>query len=545
MPLSFAGALRSVCQRVPDKVAIEDDRRGLSYRELRERSGRAAALLRRELGAAGAPPAAIVAGNSIEYCEVVLGAAQAGHPLATVNPRLADAEVRDVLADCGATVILCDEANRERLGDLAAGSDAAVIAFGDDYEGRLRDTLPLSGTPEPAETSTFTIPYTSGTTGGPKGVLVSHRSRILTIFAMAAEYGCFGPEDRFLALAPLCHGAGLVFTLGPLYFGGHVRLLGRFDPEATLAELGAVEATGVFMVPTHFAAIFDLPQAALERAKPAALRAIISNAAPLSQPLKERIVGCFGEGLLHETYGSTEGGIVTNLRPADQLRKIRCVGLPIAATEVSIRRGAPPEERNGDDGGGRGGRGASSDQRAEASTRPDGGRVSVEADECAPGEVGELYSMSPYLFSGYWNRPDETRAAFDRGWVSVGDMARRDEEGYVYIVDRKKDMVVSGGVNVYPREVEQVLEQHPALAEVAVVGVPDRKWGETLKAYVVMREGEQPVNAEEIGRFCEGRLGRFKLPRRLEVVDEIPKNATGKVLKAALRARESEVQSDE
>ena len=182
--------------------------------------------------------------------------------------------------------------------------------------------------------------------------------------------------------------------------------------------------SGIFMVPTHFHQIFELPAAVLERYRRPPLKTIIANAAPLPQAMKEKIVPYFGEDVLFEIYSSTEAGMVCSLRPKDQLRKLSCVGLPQAHTEVKIL--------------------------------DDSGR------ECAPDEVGELFSRSPYLFHGYWKRPAETAAAFRDGWVSVGDMARRDAEGYLYIVDRKKDMVISGGVNIYPREIEEVLLKHPA-----------------------------------------------------------------------------------
>ena len=199
---------------------------------------------------------------------------------------------------------------------------------------------------------------------------------------------------------------------------------------------------------------------------------------------------------MHETYGSTEAGIVTNLRPADQLRKLQCVGQPFPATLVEIRR---------DDG-----------------------------SLCAADEVGELFSTSPYLFNGYWKKPDATAEAWRDGWVTVGDMARRDADGHVYIVDRKKDMVISGGINIYPREIEEVLVRHPDIAEAAVIGVPDEKWGEKLKAFVVRRQGAS-LTAEAVLAFCEGRISGIKTPKDVAFIEQIPRNASGKVLKTTLR----------
>ena len=348
------------------------------------------------------------------------------------------------------------------------------------------------------EWDNFTIPYTSGTTGKPKGVLVPHRSRILTLFGMAVEYGCYAPDDRFLAIAPMCHGAGMIFSLAPVFFGGYAEIMDKFVPELVLERLGSGEISGFFAVPTHFHALLSVAPGLLAASRTTALKAVISNAAALPQAMKERLVAHFGPGLLHETYGSTEAGIVSNLRPPDQLRKQQCVGQPFPCTEVELRR--------------------------------------QDGSVCAADEVGELFSRSPYLFNGYWGRPEDTADAFRDGWVTVGDLARRDSEGYLYIVDRLKDMVISGGVNIYPREIEEVIVQCPGIAEAAVVGVPDEKWGEVLKAFVVRRSGAE-VSAEDLLKFLEPRIARMKVPKAVEFIEQIPRNANGKVLKTALRTR--------
>jgi long-chain acyl-CoA synthetase len=490
----MAGALRSAMQRAPQKIAFTHRERRRTYAELVDRMNRVTAALL--AGQRAGAHAAIIAPNSIEYMEIVFGASQAGMPLATINPRLTPAEMVAICDDAEARVLFTTPDLAAALADSSFGTVRQVIVIGPDLEGWLARARPTAGSLLIPEWSVFTIPYTSGTTGKPKGVLVSQRSRALTAFAMAMEYGCFGPDDRFLAIAPMCHGAGMLFALGPVLAGGHCEILEKFDPEEVLRRLGDGAMTGFFGVPTHFHALMSLEPALLERCRPRTLRAVISNAAPLPQPMKEKLVAYFGEGLLHETYGSTEAGIVTNLRPADQLRKRNCVGQPFPATEVEIRR---------DDG-----------------------------SLCAVDEVGELFSASPYLFNGYWNKPEATTEAWRDGWVTVGDLARRDADGHVYIVDRKKDMVISGGVNIYPREIEDVLLQHPGVAEVAVVGIPDEKWGEKLKAFIVARPGAE-LAVDDILRFCEGRISGMKTPKVVAFIGRIPRNANGKVLKTALR----------
>ncbi|MYE48833.1 MAG: long-chain fatty acid--CoA ligase [Gammaproteobacteria bacterium] len=494
-PLSVAGGIRAAMSRDPGKIAVRHGERERSYRDLVTRIDRVSAWMLDGLKLEPGTHGAILAGNCIEYLEIVAGAAQAGIPLATVNPGLSPREVAGICDDAEARVLFVDAERAELARDTDFASVERVFVIGDDLERRLAAARPRADLPPVHEWETFTIPYTSGTTGRPKGVLVSHRSRILQFHGMASEYGCYSPDDRFLGFTPLCHGGGLAFSIASIYLGGQLELLSRFDPGEVMRRLDEGAATGVFMVPTHFHAIFALQKAVLAKHSARALKSIISNAAALPQATKERIVDRFGDGLLHETYGSTEAGIVCNLRPADQLRKQRCVGQPFTSTEVRLL-----------------------DDDAEA----------------GPGEVGELFSNSPFLFNGYWRKPRETAEAFRDGWVSVGDLARRDEEGYIYIVDRKKDMVISGGVNIFPREIEEELLRHTDILDAAVVGVPDERWGESLKAFVVLRAGAT-LNADELADFCEGRLARFKIPRRVETLPALPRNAYGKVLKGELR----------
>lgn len=499
-PLLLAGGLHASAARTPAKPALHCAGRTLSYGELGERVRRVTDAAILDLHIRPGERVAVVAPNCLEYPELVAGLSDAGAIVATLNPRSTATEITAACDDCGVRVLFAHAGNAAVAGAAKSRTVERTIVIGEDY-GAWRDT-PRGAAERPrlAETDPFTLVYSSGTTGKPKGIVISHRSRVLTFHAMAMEYGCYGPEDFFLALTPMAHGAGLSFTMAALYVGAEVELLPKFDAAQVLERLGAAPFTGVFLVPTHFQAIFALPAEILERHRGTAahLKAIISNAAALPQALKQQIIAYFGPGLLHETYGSTEAGIVTNIRPSDQLRTRQSVGRPFASTLIRLL------DENG--------------------------------REVPEGEVGELFSTSPFLFNGYWNNPQETRDCIRDGhWISAGDLARRDAEGFYYIVDRKKDMVISGGLNIFPREIEEVLHRHPAVLEAAVVGVPDPHWGESLRAYVVLRDAGD-VSADALIEHCRQTLSGYKLPRELHFIKELPRNLGGKILKKELRA---------
>jgi acyl-CoA synthetase (AMP-forming)/AMP-acid ligase II len=493
--MTIGRGIRSAAARGPYRDALVLDGQGLTYRNLVRRIARVAAMGRDKFGLKPGDRVALIAPNCLPYIEIVAGLSDLGVIVATLNARLAMAELRDILDDCTPRLIIAHPDCAAAI-DPAWQSDIPVLWLGEDYEALLAmaSDSPFDGLGD--EQHAFALAYTSGTTGRPKGVLLSHRSRAVTFASMAAEYRCFGPADNFLALAPMAHGAGFVFACAALHFGGTTTLFAQQDPEAILARLGARDVTGIFMVPTHFARIFDLPQAVLARHRDHGLQTIISNAAALAQPFKEAAIAHFGVGLLHETYGSTEAGIVTDIRPEDLLRKPGSVGLPFPQMDIELRR--------------------------------------ADGALTEPGEPGELFCRGPTLFGGYWNRPEATAETLIDGWVTVGDIATRDEHGFISIVDRKKDMVVTGGMNVYPREIENVISKLPGVRDVAVIGRPSREWGESLHAFIVAKGNAEP-SAETIIAACRASLTGYKVPRTISFIPELPRNAGGKVLKTTLR----------
>lgn len=495
--LSVSRGIRTAAARVPHKPAIEWDGGEVTYRQLTQRMNQLGHGILGQYALAAGDVVALIAPNRPEYLEIVAGLSDYGLVVATLNPRLAPAELEAIAADCQPKLVILDPA-LDALAETVRTLKIPLIALGPDYESlleRAADTSPSACVPEWAS---FSICYTSGTTGTPKGVQLPHRSRALVAMASAIEYGCFGVDDRFLSLSPLYHGAGFAFAAAAISFGGTCVLYGNNDPAAMLSRLGQGDITGVFMVPTHFKRLFDLPSARFDSLyQRRGLKTIISNAAALAQPFKEQTLQHFGPGLLHETYGSTEAGIVTNIRPEYLLKKPGSVGTPFIGMDIEIRR--------------------------------------ADGTLCDAGETGELFAKGPYTFNGYLNRPDATGQTLIDDWVTVQDLASKDDDGFITICGRMKDMVLSGGVNIYPAEIEAVIAAQQGIQEVAVVGLPDAEWGERLHAFVVA-DGSPMAPKEAIIAACRAQLSGYKVPRGLTVIKELPRNPSGKILKRDLRA---------
>ncbi len=498
-PLTVVGGIHLAARRTPDKVALLEGSRSMVFAELSARIGRVARALL-HLGLERGSHVAVLAPNCLEYPEMVCGIADAGLIAVTLNPRAHPREMSDVLVDSGARVLLLHPGFASQDRELVAPALERRIVIGEDYERWLAAAPTSVPLPMLTEFDPFVLVYTSGTTGRAKGLLLPHRARSLLFFAKALEYRCYGSDDKFLGIASMALGAGFGFGMCVVYFGGCLEILPSFDPATVLRKLSEDRFTGVFVVPSHLQAILSLPASELDkyRGRTTSLRALISNAAALPYSLKEKVVNYFGAGLLHETYGFTEAGVVTNLCPADQLCKPGSVGRAFPTVDVQLL-----------------------DEQGQPVKR---------------GAVGEIFVSSPWLFNGYWQQPDETAACTRNGYISAGDLARQDEDGCYYIVDRKKDMVVSGGLNIYPREIEEVLFLHPAVAEAAVIGVPDQTWGERLLSFIVARVGHAP-SAAELEAHCRAALAAYKVPREFKFIDELPRNVSGKVLKRVLRER--------
>ncbi|WP_144120688.1 class I adenylate-forming enzyme family protein [Catellatospora sichuanensis] len=487
--LTIAGGVREFARATPTVAAVVDGDRRLTYAQLDERSSRLAqALLARGLRAGDR--VAVLLGNRLEYPEIAAGLAKAGLVLVPLNPRMAGPEIEFIVGHSRARAILADEA----LAHLAPALDVSV-AVGEQYEQVLAAADARDPWAAVSERDPFCVAYTSGTTGDPKGVQISHRSRVLTFYAAALEWG-LGPGRRTIAVAPMYHGAGFAFAYAAVFCGGTVSMLRSFDAGNVLEMIARDRAQSVFLVPTHAQLIRSLTAEPAAHADLSSLDTLYFNAAALPRPLKEWVLDAFPGVGVHELYGSTEAGVITNLRPADARRKAGSVGHPWFATQVRV--------------------------------------VDDEGQPVPPGTPGELFSRSPYLMNGYLDNDAATAACTTPdGYLTSGDIVVVDDEGFISIVDRKKDVIITGGVNVYPRDVEEALVTHPGVVEAAVVGMPDEHWGERIVAHVVCRETVAPA---ELDAHLRTRLAGYKVPKSYEFPGALPRNAAGKVLKRQLRS---------
>ena len=499
--MSVAQLLREGVAFNPAARAIAGDGRAVTFAELDQAGNRVANALRAG-GVGRGDRVAFVDRNSTEYWEVFLGTLKAGAVLVPLNFRLSPDELTWALADSGARMVLAGAA----YAPLLAGSTVPVVTIGDpsagrweysNWQGSSADTDP--GLDAEGDELVQLI-YSSGTTGRPKGVLIGAEQLAWAVLAFGSVFDVV-PSSRSLVPVPYYHVAGGGWALITLSRGGQIVQSREPTAASMLSQLLEHRVTHTAMVPAVMQVLTQDP--ASRTADFSALRQVVYGGSPISEPLLRASVATFGADLF-QSYGLSETVGVTTVLGPDQhrldgdLSHLSSAGRAIDGIEIEIR----------DVGTGR---------------------------RLDPGETGEVVVRGPSVTAGYWQRPDDTAAAFTSdGFFRTGDMGALDEAGFLFIRDRIKDMIVTGGENVYPAEVESVLAAHPAVAEVAVVGIPSPTWGETGLAFVVPR-GERPDPADVI-EFARARLAHFKCPTVVEFVDELPRNPSGKVLKRELRA---------
>lgn len=485
--MTVGAALRWRAARHPESTAVSFQGRSTSFSELDEASSQLAAGLVDELGVQPGDRLAILDKNSDRYLELIFAVAKAGGVMVPVNWRLKPGEVAQVVGDADPRALVVGDEFSESASDV----ECPVLGFGQLPRGE-RD--PRRDRDEAAVAWQL---YTSGTTGLPKGARLTNAN----LFSMIASLGMELPElveaTSSLVLSPLYHIGGCGWALLAVTRGATCVVVREVVPDQLLATLVEERVGTGMIVPAVLRSLTQLE--GVEDCDFSALRNVCYGASPISQGLLEASIRIFGCRFT-QLYGLTETtGAITALRHEDHKgdRLLSC-GRAMLGGEVQV--------------------------------------LDPEGQELAAGEIGEIVYRGPSLMEGYWGRPQDTRQALRGGWFHTGDAGSADEDGFIYIRDRIKDMIVSGGENVYPAEVESVISGHPDVADVAVIGVPDERWGETVKAIVVRRPGAT-LSGEELIAWARSRIAGYKRPRSVDFVPAIPRNPSGKILKHELRER--------
>ncbi|MFJ8622634.1 long-chain fatty acid--CoA ligase [Kitasatospora sp. NPDC093550] len=476
-------------RRDPHQVALSLGSSTVTYGQLDDVSARIAGDLR----AAGLQPGqriALMLPNTPAFVALYYGVLRAGGIVVPVNPLLKEREVRHYLNDSGAALVYTWGPGEEAAAAAAACGTRHIALDADPAVLPATISEPLAEPDARKGDDTAVIIYTSGTSGRPKGAELSHTALASNVVTVAETLLRLTPDDVVLGCLPLFHIFGQSCAMNAAVFtGATLRLVPRFAPDHILDVLTTEDVTVFEGVPTMYAALLHRPH--LSTGGPNTLRLAVTGGAALPVEIlrgAEKALGC----PILEGFGMSETSPVVSFNHPDRPAKPGSIGTPVRHVEMRV--------------------------------------LATDGNDAPDGEVGELAVRGPNLMKGYWNLPEETKAAIPDGWLRTGDLARKDEDGYYYIVDRKKDMIIRGGYNIYPREIEEVLYEHPAVAEAAVIGIPDDYLGEEVAACVVLRPGAE-ATADELIAFVQGRVAPYKYPRRVWLSQALPKGPTGKILK--------------
>jgi fatty-acyl-CoA synthase len=483
-------------ERSPDRAALinADDGNRTTWSALHDRVGRLATVLSEEFGIVPGDRVLVLAENDPRVFEVQFACMRVGAIFTPLNWRLARSDLESLVGHAGPSLIVHDGAVAEMATHLSAAHDLPVMSWDHpgavrDYEKELSGAGPFAGAVGRTLEEPTHILYTTGSTGTPKGVTLSRKTTIWNLLNIQQDKAVTGPDSRMFNPLPLFHGGGLTALAYPILLsGGSVAVARRFEPEQAVRIVGD-PAQGM----THFTGVLTIYQMMTEAKSWA--RADFSSVRYMEFAggrLPKHIFEAFeAKGvILQSVYGATETGpAVTQMPRDDARRKLGSIGRAVPHSRVRL--------------------------------------VDALGHDVVRGEIGELWVSGPSITTGYWDAPDQTAAAFETPWFMTGDAAYQDDEGFYFAVDRFKNMYKTGGENVYPAEVEAMLIEHPNIAEIAIIGIADAKWGETGLAVAVTRDGAD-LTLEEIARFCGDRIARFKLPTRVVTVAEIPHHDSGK-----------------
>jgi len=512
--LNIGEVLRVNARKFPDKRAVKDARKDLTFKQFNERSCRLAHGLLK-MGLKKGDRMCILAHNCVEFMELYVAAAKTGIVAVPINWRISTDDMVYIIENSDAKALFAGEkfiepVSKELKPRLKGIPKQNFVALFDRPEGfRTYESVLADGSPE--EPSIKVHPedewiqlYTSGTTGKPKGVVRTHESYTGFYLINAVDYS-FTPYDYGLIVMPLCHVNSTFYSFVFTYIGAsvYVHREYNFDAGELLTLIDQEKVTFTSLIPTHYNLILSAPEEVKKKFDGTSIRQILCSSAPVRQQTKLDVMKFFKNARLFEAYGSTESGLVTLLRPEDQMKKLGSIGQECCGTDNLLI--------------------------LDENKKP-----------VKPGEIGELYSRGPMMFKEYYKMPEKTKASFVGEYFTAGDMVSIDKDGYYHLVDRKANMIITGGEHVYPSEVEEVLSKHPAVFDIAVIGVPHDKWGEAVKAIVILREGKSATEKELID-FCADKLASFKKPKSVDFIkpDEMPRTGIGKILHRILRERYS------
>jgi acyl-CoA synthetase (AMP-forming)/AMP-acid ligase II len=506
MPGTIPAVVRENAQRLPDSAATIDGAQTATWRELDIASNRVANGLL-ELGIGSGSRVAVVGKNSGRWFEVLFGATKVGAVLVPVNWRLAAPEIQYLLKDSESTVVFVDPEFMDTIdsirGELPAVTTVISMELGADDD-MYADWLATKASDDPqldsdAKADAIQL-YTSGTTGRPKGALISHAylfENFRLMPSVRSQFWKWDPTDSAIVTAPLFHIGGINWAFIGAVQGCSLIVMRDFDPKQIMELTNAYSVPALPLVTPMLQIFLNTP--GVEDVDFSSVKHVVYGSAPIPPTFLRRAIDVLGCDFV-QMYGATESTIITVLDADDHqlpaVPQMLSVGKPLAEVELSV----------------------------------------VDRDDVPvpTGDIGEIVIKSPVILSGYWNLPDATAESFRGGWFHTGDAGCLDEAGYVYLKDRVKDTIISGGENVYPAEVENALYAHPSVKEVAVVGVPDDRWGEVPKAFVVVKKGTE-FSPDDLRNFAAERLAKFKVPRHFAAVESLPRNAAGKVLRRELR----------
>ncbi|MFX0049718.1 MAG: class I adenylate-forming enzyme family protein [Candidatus Hermodarchaeota archaeon] len=520
--LHLGEILRINASKYPNKLAIKDTNRSLTNKEFDERTNKLAnGLLKR--GLRKGDKIAILMNNRVEFMELYGAAAKAGLIIVPLNFRLLPKDLYWIVSNAECKMVIVES----RYYETTINNWNLVVEFGLDtldhiclgdipvaenwsyFEDIIKEGEDRNPEIQVEPEDPWILLYTSGTTGRPKGVVRSHRSYISFFLINAAEFS-FTPDDYGLILMPLSHVNSTFYSFVFTYVGASVYVHREFgfNPEEVLEIFDHEKITFTSLIPTHYNLILSLPDETKENFDLSSVKTLLTSSAPATKEMKYGVMDLFKGVRLFEAYGSTEAGLVTILRPEDQFNKVGSIGQECIGSD-QIRLLDP-------------------DTRSPVSL----------------GEIGELFSRSPMQMTGYYKLAEKTAASMDGEFFSAGDMAKKDEDGYYYLVDRKANMIISGGEHVFPSEVEKVITAHEAVLECAVVGLNDPKWGEAVTAICALTTGSEPSDslANNIREHCRDKLPRFKVPKKIIFIDydDIPRTGSGKIVHRILRERYNE-----